>query len=150
MGRFVPQIEALEAQQERVLPTFRVGDTVRVHYRITEGDKQRIQVFQGVVIRRSGGGVGRTFCVRKVSGGVGVERIFPMASPNIDKLEIVSSGRVRRARLYYLRELQGKKARLREIRSDDSTAAKAQRAAAAAAAAAKAEKAEAQSDESAS
>jgi large subunit ribosomal protein L19 len=121
MGRFLPQIEALEATQKRVITAFRVGDTVRVHYRITEGEKERIQVFQGVVIRRSGGGLGRTFAVRKVSGGVGVERIFPASSPNIDKLEVVSSGRVRRARLYYLRELQGKKARLREIRSDDKT-----------------------------
>ena len=123
MGRYLPQIEALEAKQARELTTFRVGDTVRVHYRITEGEKERIQVFQGVVIRRSGGGLGRTFAVRKVSGGVGVERVFPTASPNIDKLEVVSSGRVRRARLYYLRELQGKKARLREIRNDDSGAA---------------------------
>ena len=120
MGRFLPQIEALEAKQAKALPAFRVGDTVRVHYRITEGEKERIQVFQGVVIRRSGGGLGRTFAVRKISAGVGVERIFPAASPNIDKLEIMTSGRVRRARLYYLRELQGKKARLREIgRSDD-------------------------------
>jgi large subunit ribosomal protein L19 len=119
MGNYVPQIEALEAQQKRAITPFRVGDTVRVHYRITEGEKDRIQVFQGVVIRRSGGGIGRTFCVRKVSGGVGVERIFPTASPNIDKLEVVTSGRVRRARLFYLRELQGKKARLREIRNDD-------------------------------
>jgi large subunit ribosomal protein L19 len=123
MGRFFPQIEALEAKQSRTLTPFRVGDTVRVHYRITEGEKERIQVFQGVVIRRSGGGLGRTFAVRKVSGGIGVERVFPTSSPNIDKLEVVSSGRVRRAKLYYLRELQGKKARLREIRSDDSTAA---------------------------
>jgi large subunit ribosomal protein L19 len=121
MGRYLPQIEALEAKHTKALPSFRVGDTVRVHYRITEGEKERIQVFQGVVIRRSGGGLGRTFAVRKVSAGVGVERIFPAASPNIDKLEIVTSGRVRRARLYYLRELQGKKARLREVgRSDDS------------------------------
>lgn len=125
MGRFLPQIEALEAKQARALPTFRVGDTVRVHYRITEGDKQRIQVFQGVVIRQSGGGVGRTFAVRKVSAGVGVERIFPASSPNIDKLEIVSSGRVRRGRLFYLRELQGKKARLREIRGEETTASRA-------------------------
>jgi large subunit ribosomal protein L19 len=121
MGRYLPQIEALEAKQAKALPTFRVGDTVRVHYRITEGDKQRIQVFQGVVIRQSGGGLGRTFAVRKVSAGVGVERIFPAASPNIDKLEIVSSGRVRRARLYYLRELQGKKARLRAVRTEDTS-----------------------------
>jgi large subunit ribosomal protein L19 len=123
MGRYLPQIEALEAKQRRVLPAFRVGDTVRVHYRITEGEKERIQVFQGVVIRRSGGGLGRTFAVRKVSSGVGVERIFPTFSPNIDKLEVVSSGRVRRAKLYYLRELAGKKARLRELRGDDTTAA---------------------------
>jgi large subunit ribosomal protein L19 len=123
MGRYLPQIEALEAKQRRTLPPFRVGDTVRVHYRITEGEKERIQVFQGVVIRRSGGGLGRTFAVRKVSAGIGVERIFPASSPNIDKLEVVSSGRVRRARLYYLRDLQGKKARLREVgRSDDSSA----------------------------
>jgi large subunit ribosomal protein L19 len=115
MGRYLPQIEALEAKQRRTLPPFRVGDTVRVHYRITEGEKERIQVFQGVVIRRSGGGLGRTFAVRKVSAGIGVERVFPASSPNIDKLEVVSSGRVRRARLYYLRELQGKKARLREV-----------------------------------
>jgi large subunit ribosomal protein L19 len=120
MGRYLPQIEALEAKQRRTLTPFRVGDTVRVHYRITEGEKERIQVFQGVVIRRSGGGLGRTFAVRKVSGGIGVERIFPTSSPNIDKLEVVSSGRVRRARLYYLRDLQGKKARLREIRSEDA------------------------------
>jgi large subunit ribosomal protein L19 len=119
MGRYLPQIEALEAKQKRALTPFRVGDTVRVHYRITEGEKDRIQVFQGVVIRRSGGGLGRTFAVRKVSAGIGVERIFPAASPNIDKLEVVSSGRVRRAKLYYLRDLQGKKARLREIRSED-------------------------------
>jgi large subunit ribosomal protein L19 len=122
MGRYLPQIEALEAKQKRVLTPFRVGDTVRVHYRITEGEKDRIQVFQGVVIRRSGGGLGRTFAVRKVSAGVGVERIFPAASPNIDKLEVVSSGRVRRAKLYYLRDLQGKKARLREVRNDESRA----------------------------
>jgi large subunit ribosomal protein L19 len=123
MGRYLPQIEALEAKQKRTLTPFRVGDTVRVHYRITEGEKERIQVFQGVVIRRSGGGLGRTFAVRKVSGGIGVERVFPTSSPNIDKLEVVTSGRVRRAKLYYLRELQGKKARLREIRNDDSGAA---------------------------
>jgi large subunit ribosomal protein L19 len=84
-----------------------------VHYRITEGDKDRVQVFQGTVIRNSGGGLGKTFCVRKRSSGVGVERIFPYHSPRIEKLEVVSHGRVRRARLYYLRELQGKAARLR-------------------------------------
>lgn len=118
MGRYLPEIEALEAKQEKTLPPFRVGDTVRVHYRITEGEKQRIQVFQGLVIRRSRGGLGRTFAVRKVSAGIGVERVFPQASPNIDKLEVVSSGRVRRARLFYLRDLSGKKARLRAVRDD--------------------------------
>jgi large subunit ribosomal protein L19 len=123
MGRYLPAIQALEAKQHRDLTPFRVGDTVRVHYRITEGEKERIQVFQGVVIRRSGGGLGRTFAVRKVSAGIGVERVFPTSSPNIDKLEVVSSGRVRRARLYYLRDLQGKKARLREIRDDSKTTA---------------------------
>jgi large subunit ribosomal protein L19 len=125
MGRYFPAIQALEAKQHRDLTPFRVGDTVRVHYRITEGEKERIQVFQGVVIRRSGGGLGRTFAVRKVSAGIGVERVFPASSPNIDKLEVVSSGRVRRARLYYLRDLQGKKARLREIRDDNTAPAKA-------------------------
>jgi large subunit ribosomal protein L19 len=113
MGQFVPQIEALAKPQLRELPPFRPGDTVKVHYRITEGDKERIQIFQGTVIRNSGGGLGRTFSVRKRSSGVGVERVFPYHSPRIEKLEVVSHGRVRRARLYYLRELQGKAARLR-------------------------------------
>ena len=120
MGQFVPQIEALAKQQMRELPPFRVGDTVRVHYRITEGDKERVQVFQGTVIRKSGGGIGRTFSVRKRSSGVGVERMFPYHSPRIEKLEVVSHGRVRRSRLYYLRELQGKAARLRGIREGDA------------------------------
>jgi len=97
----------------RDLPPFRPGDTVRVHVRVTEGDKQRIQVFEGVVIRRRGHGPSATFTVRKISSGVGVERIFPIESPNVTKLEIKSRGHVRRSRLYYLRDLQGKKARLR-------------------------------------
>src|SRR5262245_7989068 len=120
MGQFVPQIEAIAKTQQRELPPFRVGDSVRVHYRITEGDKDRIQVFHGTVIRRSGGGIGRTFSVRKRSGGVGVERIFPYHSPRIEKLEVVSHGRVRRSRLYYLRELQGKAARLRATREGET------------------------------
>ena len=95
------------------LPSFRSGDTVRVHVKIKEGDKERIQVFEGVVIQRRGGGQGETFTVRKISSGVGVERIFPVQSPNVTKVEIKSRGHVRRARLYYLRELSGKKARLR-------------------------------------
>jgi len=94
--------------------TFRVGDTVNVHFRIREGDKERIQVFKGVVIRRTRGGAGATFTVRKVSSGVGVERIFPLHSPRIEKIEITARGHVRRSRLYYLRNLRGKKARLRE------------------------------------
>ena len=97
----------------RDLPPFRPGDTVRVHVNITEGDKQRIQVFEGVVIRRRGHGPSSTFTVRKVSYGVGVERIFPTESPSVSKVEIKARGHVRRARLYYLRELRGKKARLR-------------------------------------
>jgi large subunit ribosomal protein L19 len=95
------------------LPAFRTGDTLRVYVRIKEGDKERIQLFEGVVIQRRGGGHGETFTVRKVSSGVGVERIFPVQSPNVTRIEIKSRGHVRRARLYYLRELSGKKARLR-------------------------------------
>jgi len=97
----------------RDLPPFRPGDTVRVHVRVTEGDKQRIQVFEGVVLRRRGRGRSATFTVRKISSGVGVERIFPTESPNVTRVEIRSRGHVRRSRLYYLRELRGKKARLR-------------------------------------
>lgn len=95
------------------LPPFRVGDTVRVHVKVREGDKERIQVFEGVVIRRRGAGASETFTVRKVSYGVGVERILPVQSPFVTKIEIKSRGFVRRARLYYLRDLRGKKARLR-------------------------------------
>jgi large subunit ribosomal protein L19 len=97
----------------RDLPPFRTGDTVRVHVKIKEGEKERIQVFEGVVIQRRGGGAGATFTVRKMSSGVGVERVFPVESPNVTKIEIKSRGHVRRARLFYLRELAGKKARLR-------------------------------------
>ena len=97
----------------RDLPPFRAGDTVRVHVRIREGDKERIQVFEGVVLRRRKGGHSATFTVRKLSYGVGVERIFATESPTIAKLEIKQRGHVRRSRLYYLRELRGKKARLR-------------------------------------
>jgi large subunit ribosomal protein L19 len=95
------------------VPAFRVGDTVRVHTKISEGDKERIQMFEGVVIRRRRGHLSSTFTVRKVSYGVGVERIFPVYSPRIEKIEVVTSGQVRRARLFYLRELQGKAARLK-------------------------------------
>ncbi len=113
MSGVVPEIQAIETAQLREVPAFRPGDEVKVHYRIREGEKERIQVFQGVVIGRRGGGLRETFTVRKVSYGVGVERIFPVHSPKIEKLEVVSRGHVRRAKLYYLRELRGKKARLR-------------------------------------
>jgi len=103
----------LPTSPRRDLPPFRAGDTVRVHVSITEGDKQRIQVFEGVVIRRRGRGPSATFTVRKISYGVGVERIFLTEAPSVTRVEIKSRGHVRRARLYYLRDLRGKKARLR-------------------------------------
>ena len=98
------------------VPEFRAGDTVKVHVKVVEGTRSRVQVFQGVVIRRHGGGIGETFTVRKISFGVGVERTFPLHSPVIDKVEVASRGIVRRAKLYYLRDLRGKKARIRERR----------------------------------
>mgnify|MGYP003542289321 FL=1 len=117
------------------LPEFRPGDTVKVHVRVVEAGRERIQVFQGVVIRRQGGGLQETFTVRKISFGVGVERTFPLHSPSIGKLEVVSRGHVRRAKLYYLRERRGKKARIRERRLGEDelaaiAAAEAERAAA--------------------
>ena len=99
------------------LPEFRAGDTVKVHVRVTEAGRERIQVFQGVVIRRRGGGLRETFTVRKMSFGVGVERTFPLHSPQVGKIEVVSRGDVRRAKLYYLRERRGKRARIRELRT---------------------------------
>ena len=111
----VPQIQEIEAAQIRKdIPTFRNGDSVRVHYKIVEGDKERVQVFQGLVIKQHRAGSRSTFTVRKVSFNVGVERIFPLYSPRIDKIEIVGKGVVRRSRLFYLRSLQGKAARLRD------------------------------------
>lgn len=110
-------IEAIEKEQMRVdIPAFRPGDTIKVHARIKEGEKERIQVFQGVVIRKRGDKMGATFTVRKVSYGIGVERIFPLHAPFIDKVEILTRGRVRRGRLYYLRNLRGKAARIKEKR----------------------------------
>ncbi len=100
------------------LPDFRPGDTVRVHVRIKEGDKQRIQIYEGVVIRRRRGGLRSTFTVRKMSYGVGVERIFPLHSPMVAKIEVKARGKVRRSRLFYLRERRGKAARIRERRGD--------------------------------
>ncbi len=100
------------------LPDFNSGDTVKVHVKIKEGDKQRIQIFQGTVIKRRGGSLGKTFTVRKISSGIGIERIFPLHSPNIDKIEVIRRGKVRRAKLYYLRGLTGKSARIPEKRVD--------------------------------
>ena len=98
------------------IPEFKAGDTIVVHYKVKEGDKQRIQLFEGVVIRVSGGSVAKTFTVRKISSGIGVERIIPVNSPMIEKIEVKRVGKVRRSKLYYLRGLSGKKARIKEIR----------------------------------
>lgn len=110
-----PELQAIEQSYLREHPDFIPGDTVRVHVKIKEGEKERIQVFEGVVIARKHGGVRETFTVRKISFGIGVERIFPLHSPTIDKIEVVRRGRVRRAKLYYLRKLRGKAARIREL-----------------------------------
>ncbi len=108
-------IEFVEKQfMKKSVPEFRIGDTVKVHMRVVEGEKERIQVIEGVVIARKHGGVRETFTVRKISSGIGVERIFPLHSPRVEKIEVVRSGKVRRAKLYYLRNLKGKAARLVE------------------------------------
>ncbi|MEM9407028.1 MAG: 50S ribosomal protein L19, partial [Acidobacteriota bacterium] len=99
-------------------PDFRAGDTVKVHVRVIEGSKERIQIFQGLVIARKGSGTRETFTVRKMSGQIGVERIFPLHSPVVDKIEVMRRGKVRRAKLYYLRKLRGKAARIEEKRED--------------------------------
>jgi len=113
----VDVLKTIESRQLKDdLPTFGPGDTVRVHLRVVEGQKQRIQIFEGVVIARRGSLSNASFTVRKVSYGVGVERIFPLHSPNIEKIEITRHGKVRRAKLYYLRELRGKAARIKEKR----------------------------------
>ena len=104
------------------VPEFRAGDTVRVQVRVAEGDKERLQAFQGVVISRKGSGTREMFTVRKISGGVGVERIFPLHAPVVDSIEVLRRGRVRRAKLYYLRGLRGKAARIEERRDDTGTA----------------------------
>ncbi len=113
--------ELEQAQLRDDVPDFRPGDTLKVHVRVKEGNRSRIQVFQGVVIRRQGGGVRETFTVRKISYGVGVERTFPVHSPSIDRIETVTRGKVRRAKLYYLRELRGKAARIRERRENTAS-----------------------------
>nr|WP_210211667.1 50S ribosomal protein L19 [Mucilaginibacter celer] len=105
-----------QSVEKKQLPTFKAGDTVSVHYKIREGNKERVQVYQGVVIQRNSTGVTETFTVRKVSNGIGVERIFPVNSPNIDKIEVNSVGKVRRSKLYYLRALTGKAARIKSKR----------------------------------
>ncbi len=110
-------LKQIEREQMRLdLPDFEVGDTVSVHVKIKEGEKERIQAFQGVVIGRRSGTTNASFTVRKVSYGVGVERIFPLHSPNIDKIDVISKGRVRRSKIYYLRNLRGKAARIKEKR----------------------------------
>jgi large subunit ribosomal protein L19 len=109
-------VELGNAAKRTDLPDFRAGDTVKVHVKVVEGSRSRIQVFQGVVIRVQGAGIGRSFTVRKVSFGVGVERTFPLHSPIFEQIEVVTRGDVRRAKLYYLRNLRGKKAKIKERR----------------------------------
>jgi large subunit ribosomal protein L19 len=115
-------LDALDAQSLRTdIPDFRAGDTLKVHARVVEGNRSRIQIFQGVVIRRQNGGLRETFTIRKVSFGVGVERTYPINSPQLDRIEVVSRGDVRRAKLYYLRNLRGKKAKIKELRDKVTT-----------------------------
>lgn len=108
--------EITKDQLKSNIPNFRAGDTVKVHVKVIEGQRERIQIFEGVVIKRNGGGISETFTVRKISYGVGVERTFPLNSPKVDRIEVVRQGKVRRAKLYYLRKLTGKAARIKEIR----------------------------------
>ena len=114
MTKLINEIDQASLRSD--VPAFRPGDTVKVHVRVIEGNRSRIQVFQGVVIRRQGGGICETFTVRKVSFGVGVERTFPVHTPVVEKIEVVTRGDVRRAKLYYLRELRGKAAKIKEKR----------------------------------
>lgn len=112
-----PLIQSLtESQLRNDIPLFRAGDTVRVHAKVVEGSRERVQIFEGVVISRKGQGISEMYTVRKISGGIGVERTFPIHTPRVEKIEVIRHGRVRRAKLYYLRALQGKAARIREIR----------------------------------
>lgn len=113
------KMQSVEAGGLRTdLPVFKAGDTIKVHVKVKEGEKERLQVFQGVVIARKHGGIRETITVRKISNGVGVERVFPLHSPIIDKVELIAEGKIRRAKLYYLRELKGKKARIEEVGKD--------------------------------
>ena len=124
MSDTTPIIKAIEKRQIRAtLPEFRVGDTVKVYVKIKEGEKERVQAFEGVVIKRTRGVARASFTVRKISYGVGVERVFPLCSPMVDRVEVSARGAVRRARLYYLRDLQGKAARIREKKSEHHDAA---------------------------
>ena len=113
--------ELEQAQIRSDIPAFRPGDTLKVHVRVTEGNRSRIQIFQGIVIRRQGGGARETFTVRKISYGVGVERTFPVHTPAIEQIEVVTRGDVRRAKLYYLRSLRGKAARIKERRETSAS-----------------------------
>jgi large subunit ribosomal protein L19 len=108
-------IDNLEKQSLRTIPTFSIGDTIKVHVRIKEGDKERLQIFEGIVIARKHGGIRETITVRKTSFGVGVERIFPLHATIVDHIDLIKRGRIRRAKLYYLRDLRGKAARIREL-----------------------------------
>ena len=117
------QLEVVEREQLRTdLPGLRVGDTVKVHVKIVEGEKERIQPFEGVIIRKKGGGIRSTFTVRKISYGIGVERIFPVHSPRIDRIDVTGRGRVRRAKLFYLRKLKGKAARIQSEKKQEAQA----------------------------
>src|SRR5881398_1859408 len=118
-------IKDLERAQLRNVPRFKAGDTVRVHFQVIEGARRRVQVFEGIVLKRQGAGARETFTVRKQSFGVGVERTFPLHSPKIDKIEVAAVGDVNRAKLYYLRGKVGRKARVRELRQDGARAAQA-------------------------
>jgi large subunit ribosomal protein L19 len=115
-------LDALDAQSQRTdIPNFRAGDTLKVHARVVEGNRSRIQIFQGVVIRRQGAGLKETFTIRKISFGVGVERTYPVNSPVIDRIEVLTRGDVRRAKLYYLRDLRGKAAKIKEKREKQAS-----------------------------
>ena len=115
-------LDALDAQSVRTdIPSFRAGDTLKVHARVVEGNRSRVQVFQGVVIRRQGAGLRETFTIRKISFGVGVERTYPVNSPAVDRIEIITRGAVRRAKLYYLRDLRGKAAKIKEKREKQAS-----------------------------
>ena len=114
MSELIKFVEQENAARRGEHPEFAAGDTVNVHVKIREGNKERVQVFQGLVIQRKNSGAGESFTVRKISNGIGVERIFPILSPNVDKIEVLRRGKVRRARLYYMRGMQGKAARVKE------------------------------------